>query len=113
MFDRTKKAAQKTREAVEFVRQHGKFNDSPTERVRSLLLRFISDPTIPSVIFGAWLTAIINYLIGRAPFVAVVGFGGAFGISLVIYAVGDEVTLALEAAKNTYSETEDTGDMYH
>lgn len=92
------KARDRVREVVQTVRQHGKFQDSPWERLTALCVDLFVSPTLPNIILGAAITATIQTLYGLVPLGFTLGTWTAWVLSLVVYAVGDEVVRAYHAA---------------
>lgn len=95
-------------EAYKFVDEHGSFTDDPWTRLGRLLLKFLRDPTLPIVVLGGLVAEYIKWTVGSGELVVVQAFIVAEVVALVLYAVGDEVAEALEAAKKTYEEDDST-----
>lgn len=85
------------REAVQTIRQKGKFSDSPSDRLRDLAVRLVSDPTLPNATLGGLMVALVGYLSGYVSLLGLVVNVGAWLVSLAIFAVGDEIRIVLEA----------------
>lgn len=101
-------ARDRVREVVQTVQQHGKFQDSPWERLTGLAADLFVSPTLPNIILGAAITATIQVLYGLVPLGFTVGAWIAWVLSLVVYAVGDEILRAYQAASQEL-DSEDWG----
>lgn len=104
--------------AYRFIDEHGTFTDNPATRLGQLLLKSLRDPTLPIVVLGGLVSELFKTLANNgAPTGLLYQNGdptvlGYFVIAevgaLVLYAVGDEVAEALEAAKEAYEDEEAT-----
>lgn len=96
-------------ETYETVKQHGKFTDSPRERLEALVGNMLASPTLPNVVLGGFIGSVVAHLTGRAGLMFVVAWGVAYLLSAVVYMVGDEVRAAYAAAAESVDHTEQRG----
>lgn len=82
----------------ETFREYQRYSESPTDRVEEVGSSMICDPTLPNITLGAALTMSIQGLFGSAPRLLVAGSWGVFLVSVVVYAVGQEVLYVYKAA---------------
>lgn len=98
-------------EAYRTAKQHGKFSDSPWERVTGLVGDLFVSPTLPNIVLGASITASIQALFGMVPLGFVAGSWAIWLVTVLVYAIGDELRTAYKAASNTLEESDLPG--YH
>lgn len=77
-----------------------KLVDSPRDRLKTVTLGLISHKSGPNVIAGIFLSAVIQAAAGFTPWWYVVLAGVAWTVSILAYAVADEVRSAIEERKN-------------
>lgn len=83
-----------------------KLVNSPRERLKTVTLGLVSHKSGPNVVAGIFLGAVIQALAGFTPWWYVLLAGGAWGVSIVAYAVADEVRSTIEEQKNRLLEPE-------
>lgn len=82
--------------------------DSPRERLKTVTLDLFSDKTLPNIILGAHLTAILQFIVGMVSLKFVAATGTTWIISIIIYAYVDEFKRKIEEAKRkTLSDESD------
>lgn len=91
------------------VEEHGKFTDSPVERVEELGIQMFASPMLPNILLGAALTASIQRAVGMVPLVFVIVTWVAWVIAVVVFALGDEIIYAYQASKKTFDDDEPWG----
>lgn len=96
------------RNTVERIEQKGKFKDNPRERLKGLILSLASDPTLPNAVAGGVIVTGIGAVYGYVPLLGFLTNLSAWILTLVVYAVGDEVRVALEAIAEEKSQTDDS-----
>lgn len=74
--------------------------ERPIERAKTVTLGLGTDQSGPNVVAGIFITATLQAATGRAPWwwPAVAGF--AWGTSVVIYSLADEIREQIEEEKN-------------
>lgn len=82
--------------------------NSPKERIKTVTLDLFSDKTLPNIILGAHITAILQYIVGIVSFTFLSATGIAWIVSIIIYAYVDEIKQKIEEAKReTLSDESD------
>lgn len=82
--------------------------ESPKERAKTVTLDLLSDRTLPNIILGAHLTAILQFIVGAVSIEFVAATGITWIISIVIYSYVDKFKQKVEEAKRkTLSEESD------
>lgn len=76
-----------------------KLRDSPQERLKEVTLGLISHKSGPNVILGAFVTACLQSLTGRAPPSWAIVTGFAWALSVLLYAISDEIREQIEQRK--------------
>lgn len=96
----------------ETYQTYSELTDAPYDRLSDLLLRWISDSTLPSVVLGAWLTSVVNAALGIVPTTHLVAWSLFLLLSLSLYAIGDDVKNAIQAAQEAYTPSHGFEDGY-
>lgn len=91
------------------VKSHSQFTDSPGDRLKTLVLGLVSDPTLPNIVLGFLIGALVNYVAGHGPAAVVAWSILAYALSILLYVVGDEVRTALEAASKELDRDDESG----
>lgn len=96
------------RSTVERIERKGEFTDDPRERLKGLLLSLASDPTLPNATAAGVIVTAIGAMYGYVPLLGFLTNLSAWVVTLIVYAVGDEVRVALEAISEEKSQTDDS-----
>lgn len=95
-------------DVYETVRKHGRFSDSPRDRLEALVGNMLASPTLPNVVLGGFVGGVVSHLTGQASLMFVAAWALAYLVSVVVYMLGDELRAAYAAASESLDESEDT-----
>lgn len=99
---------EKYRAAYRRIRSHSQFTDAPHQRIKTLILSLASDPTLPNATAAGALVTGIGAWIGYIPPLGFYTNLLALLVTVFIYAIGDEVRIALEAIAAEDAQTDDS-----
>lgn len=81
--------------------------ETPWDRFKEVTFDLFTDKTLPNILLGAFLTALMQYAIGMVPLVFPVVAGVFWQGSVLLYAIFDEIKRQIEERKARLLDPDD------